>query len=133
MQGGNLLWTAAGLRESRTISLHGAFFAKPREGLLENVCSSDVRRHHNAVVYPLPFPPGSHDSSTAQVGKVAGDLWLRLVEDFDKIANANFLIAHKIQKPEAGIVTESLEEAFGVERLLSCCHEYDYICIDGCV
>jgi hypothetical protein len=100
---------------------------------LENLGSPDVRRRHDAVVHPFTLPPCSHDPGAAQVGKVSGDLWLGLIEDFDKVADANLLIAHQIQEPEAGIVTESLKEAFGVEGFFSCCHKYNYIRIDGCV
>jgi len=50
---------------------------------------------------------------------VARYLRLGLIEDFDKVADADFLIAHKVQQPEASIVSKGLKEAFRVERLFS--------------
>jgi hypothetical protein len=40
---------------------------------------------------------------------------LRLAEDLDKVADANFLRSHKIQEPQASVVAQSLKEAFQAE------------------
>jgi hypothetical protein len=70
------------------------------------------------------------------------DLGLRLVKDLDKVANANLLLSHEIQEPQASVVTQSLKEPFQAECLL-CWHvlnisaltdifQEPYIRIHGC-
>ncbi len=51
-----------------------------------------------------------------------GNFRLGLIEDFDKIADADLLIAHEIQQPQPSIVSERLEESLQIEGLLSHCH-----------
>jgi hypothetical protein len=55
---------------------------------------------------------------------VPGNLRLRLIQDLNEIANADFLISHQVQEPQPGIVSKCLKEALNIESfpLLS---EYD--------
>ncbi len=50
---------------------------------------------------------------------MAGNLRLRLVQNFNQVADANLLVAHQIQESEPGIVAKCLEEPFEIERLFS--------------
>lgn len=52
---------------------------------------------------------------------MAGDLRLRSSQDLHEVADADLLVADEVQKPESGVVAESLKEPFDVVRLL-CCH-----------
>ena len=46
-----------------------------------------------------------------------GDLRLRAAEDFDKVADANLLVAHQVQQPEPRVIAKGLKEPFHVVRL----------------
>lgn len=59
-----------------------------------------------------------------------GNLGLGLPQDLNEIADANLLIAHQVQEPETGIVSQSLKEALEIEVFALRCHEDDYIRID---
>jgi hypothetical protein len=62
-----------------------------------------------------------------------GYFGLGLIQNFDEITNANFLIAHEIQEPQPRIVPQGLEEALHVETLVLDLHKNNYIRIDECV
>lgn len=62
-----------------------------------------------------------------------GYLGLRLIQNLNEIADAEFLISHEVQEPEPGIVAEGLEETLNLETSVLGCHENNYICIDECV
>jgi hypothetical protein len=51
-----------------------------------------------------------------------GDFRLRATKDFHEVANANLLIFHEVEEPEAGIVSQGLKELLHVEWLRSPCH-----------
>ena len=76
--------------------------------------------HDDPIMHPLPLPPRRDDTGAAEVSQVTRNLRLRTAKDFNKIANANLLVAHEIQEPEPGVVPESLKEPFHVEGLLRC-------------
>ena len=117
MQRRKLPWTATRLRQPGFVSLHRAFFAKPRKSLLKNLGGSYIGRHHDPVVHPLPVPPGSYNSGTAQVGQMPGDFGLWLIQNLHEIAHADFLISHEIQEPQPRVIAESLKEAVDLEAL----------------
>jgi hypothetical protein len=89
--------------------------------LLKDLCRSDVWWHDDAVVHPFSLAASRNNAGSAKIRKVSRDLWLRLAKDLDKIADANFLLSHEIQKSQTSIVTQSLKEAFQAEPLL-CSH-----------
>jgi hypothetical protein len=123
LQGRKLPRSTTRLRQPGAISLHGAFFSEPREGLLKNLCGSYIWRHHYPVVHPLSVPARHYDSGVAQVGQVPGYLGLRLIQNLHEITDADFLISHEIQEPQPRIVAESLKEALHVETLILDPHE----------
>jgi hypothetical protein len=133
LQGRKLLWPATCLRQPGMICLHRAFFFEPRKSLLQNLRGSYIRRHDDPIVHPFPVPASSYNPCVPQVCKVPGYLGLRLIQNLNEIADANFLISHEIQEPQARIVAQSLEEALHVEALILDLHEMNYICIDECV
>jgi hypothetical protein len=59
---------------------------------------------------PWTFTAGSYDTGTTQVGKMPGYLGLRLVQNFNKITDANLLVPHQIQEAKSRIVAESLKK-----------------------
>src|SRR5208283_810909 len=69
----------------------------------------------DAVVHPLALAARLDDPRAAQVGQMAADLGLRLLQDFDEIADAELLVAHQVEQAQAGDVSQRLEEAFHVE------------------
>ena len=81
-----------------------------------------VGRHHDAVVHPLAITPSGHNAGVPQIRQVPGNLRLGLIQDLDEIANADFLVSHEVQKPQAGIVAKCLKESRNIENLLFCCH-----------
>jgi len=52
---------------------------------------------------------------------MSGDLRLGLAQDFDEIADADFLVAHEIEQAKACVVAKSLKEAFHIEGCF--CHD----------
>jgi hypothetical protein len=52
-----------------------------------------------------------------------GNLRLRLIQDLYEIADTNFLIAHQVQEPQPGIVSERLKEPLNIKSLLPRCHD----------
>jgi hypothetical protein len=50
------------------------------------------------------------------------DFRLWATQDFYEVANANLLISHEVEEPEAGIVSQGLKELLHVEWLRSPCH-----------
>ena len=61
-------------------------------------------------MHPLAFAAGGDDAGLAQIGEVARDFWLGLAEDFNQIADADLLVAHEIEKAQARIIAQGLEE-----------------------
>ena len=112
--------------EPRPIRLHCLVFLEPAECLPQDLGSSDVRRHDDPVVHPLAFAPRRDDSRAAQVGQMPGNLRLRTAKNLHEVADANLLIAHEVQQPEPGVVSERLEEPFAcrTELFLPCLHVY---------
>jgi hypothetical protein len=53
-------------------------------------------------MHPLAVPSGRDDACASQVGEMTRDLGLSLLKDFDKVANAYFLLAHQIKQAQAG-------------------------------
>jgi hypothetical protein len=123
LQGLKLPRAATCFRKPRAIGLHRAFAFEPRKCLLEHLRRPDIRRHDDAIVHPLPFSAGGHDSGTPQVCQMPGYLGLRLIQNFNKITDTNLLIAHQIQEPQPRIVTQGLKETFDIEILFSDLHK----------
>jgi hypothetical protein len=84
-------------------------------------------------VHPLALTASRHDSGAAQVGQMPGYFRLRLIQNLNKITDAELLVSHQIQESEPGMVAESLKKALQVEILVLGLHENNYIRIDGCV
>jgi len=85
--------------------------------LPEDLRCADMRGHHDAVVHPLTLAPGRDDAGVPQIRKMAGNLWLRCAQNFNEIADADFLLSHEVEEAQAGGITESLKEAGKVEQL----------------
>ena len=66
-------------------------------------------------MHPLAFPPGGDDVSASQICQMPRDFRLGLAEDFDEIADTDFLVAHEIEQPKACVVAKGLKEALHVE------------------
>lgn len=82
---------------------------------MEDQCRSGVGRHGNPVMDPFAIAASRYNSETPEIGKMAGDFWLRTAEDLDEVADANFLISHQIQDPEPCVVAQSLEKLPQIE------------------
>ena len=124
-----LRWRAARPGELSKIFLHGSFFFEPAYGLLENLRCSSVRRRHDVIVHPFAFASCGYDARAAQVRQVARNLWLRTAKDLHEVADTDFPIGHEIQEPEPRVVSQCLEEALHVKRLLR--HTYVYALTDA--
>jgi len=120
LQRSKLCWTATRLREASAIGLHQPVLLQPRERLMENLGCTNIWRHNNPVVHPLPFATGFHDACPPKISEVPGDFRLPLLKDFYEIADANLLVSHQVEQAKASLVTKRLEEQFHVEgRCLS--------------
>jgi SAM-dependent methyltransferase len=73
-------------------------------------------------VHPLAIAPGRHDASIPQICQMPGYLRLWLIQNLYEIADAYFLIAHQVQEPQPGVISECLKEALNIKGLLSRCH-----------
>jgi len=62
-------------------------------------------------VHPLALTPRCHDACFAQVGKMAGDLWLSLAENFNKVADADFSASHQVEQTQPGGVGQGRKKA----------------------
>ncbi len=111
---------AAGFREPRPICLHGLLVFQPAKRLPEDLGSPDVRRHDDPVVHPLALPPRRHNPGAAEVRKMPGDLRLGAAQDLDEVADTDLLVAHEVQQPEPGVVSQRLKEPLHVVRLFRC-------------
>ena len=56
------------------------------------------------IMHPKSFAPRLHQSRAPQIGQVAGDLWLRLVQNGDNITNTKFALGQQVENPQAGMV-----------------------------
>jgi hypothetical protein len=61
-------------------------------------------------VHPLALATGAHQAGFAEVGEVAGDFRLGLLEYLDEIADADLAIAHEVEQAEAGGIGEGGEK-----------------------
>ena len=113
---GEFCRTAAGSGQTRPVRLHRPLFREPGQGLAQYLSSAQTRRHDDAVVHPPAIAPRLDDSSPAKVGQVPGYFGLALLQNFDKIADANLLISHHVHQAETRIVPEGLKEPLHVER-----------------
>ena len=87
---------AASLGEARSVCQHRLVFFQPIKSLPENLGRPDVRRHDDAVMHPLALAPRFDDSGIAQVRQMPRDLRLRAAQYLHEVADANFLIAHRM-------------------------------------
>jgi hypothetical protein len=55
---------------------------------------------------------------------MAGNLRLPLIQNLDKVADADFLLSHEIQEAEAGMVAERLKETLHIKRFRFRCHAF---------
>ena len=112
------------MSRARSACMAFSSFSQPSV-CLQDLGSSDVRRHDDAIVHPLAFPPGRDDPGAAEVRQMPGNLRLRTAEDLHEVADTNLLVAHQVQQPEPRVVAESLKEPFHVVRLF-CRHTFMY-------
>jgi hypothetical protein len=61
-------------------------------------------------VHPLAVAACGHEAGVAEDGQVAGDLRLRLAEDFDEETDADLAVGDEVQQAQARAVGEGLEE-----------------------
>jgi hypothetical protein len=127
--------------EPRPVCLHRLVLLQPIERLPEYLGSSNVRRHHDAIVHPLPIASCRHNACIPKVGQMTGNLRLWTAKDFHEVANADFLLTYEIKKAQARVVAESLKESLHIElsfdghALCIRVDEYEcnrYICVDVC-
>jgi hypothetical protein len=74
----------------RVCGKYRVMFFQPTKSLLKNLSGSDVGEHGNPVVYPLPVSTRSGDAGTAQIREVTRNLWLRFIQNLNKVADTNF-------------------------------------------
>jgi hypothetical protein len=90
-------------------------------------------------MHPLAFAPCRYDASVPQIREVPGNLRLRASQNLYEVADADFLLSHHVEQPEAGRVSESLKELWQIEGCVAS-HAYrirvdeyvcnTYICLD---
>lgn len=75
-------------------------------------------------MHPLSFAARSDDAGPAEVGQVAGDLGLALLEDFDEIANADLSAMHQVEQAKPGGVGQRGEKADEIEGFGLASHQF---------
>ena len=120
LQGYELGRGAAGLAEAGAVCLHGAVLLEPGQRLAQELGGPGVGGRSDAVVHPLALASRLDDPRAAQVGQVAADLGLRLLQNLDEVADAKLLVAHQVEQAQAGGVSQRLKEAFHVEARWLC-------------
>ena len=124
------LGNAADLRPLCPIHLHLFFFPKTVKRLLKHLCCPDMRWHDDAVVHPLAFAPSLNNPRASEVSEVPRYLRLWSSQDLHKVADADLLVAHEVEKPKASAVSQRLKESFQVIGLFS--HHVLCIRLDAC-
>lgn len=64
----------------------------------------------DAVVHPLSLTASTDNSSSAEVGKVAGDFGLALAQDLDKVADTDLASGQQVEKAQACGICQGREE-----------------------
>jgi len=105
---------AAHAYQARPVSLHFAVVLQPVLGVLEYLCSTRVFRLNNPIVHPFTLSSGTDNPSTAKVGKMPGNFWLRYSQDLDKVADADLILSHEIQELQACSICQSSEQQFHI-------------------
>lgn len=66
-------------------------------------------------MHPLAVSAGLNDSGMAEIRQMPRYLRLALFEDFNKVADAQFLVPHQVEQAEPRLVSQSLEEALHIQ------------------
>jgi hypothetical protein len=90
--------------------LHFAIAPEGCKGGVEDGDGTGIGRALDAVVHPLPFPSSRDNAGAAQVGQVAGDFWLTLLEDLDEVTDADLAAVHQVEQAQAGAVRQRGKE-----------------------
>ncbi len=76
-----------------------------------------ILRSGPLIMDPEPFFPTDHQAMLAQIGQVARDRWLRKVQRFMEMADADLgIAAQEVQEPKPDRVRERLQEASGIVK-----------------
>ena len=126
LQSYEALRLAAGVAETGEVGLHLFAGVEGFERRVEDGAGGGVGGGLDAVVHPLAFAAGCDDAGAAEVGEMAGDLGLRLFEDFDEVTHADLAAIHKVEQTETGGIGEGCEEEDRVERFGGSCHDLKY-------
>src|SRR5712691_10812289 len=105
---------AAGALQRQSIAVHLAVSAEGVENAVEDSGLLRIGRTNDAVVHPFPLAPGSNDSRAAKVSEMTRDFWLRLVENFHEITNAELPFGHQVQQAQPGAISERLKQSDGI-------------------
>ena len=72
-------------------------------------------------MHPFSFAPGSHNTCTSQISQMSRNFGLALPQYLHEIADAHFLAAQQVQKPQAGAIGERRKQKcqiIGFRRLI---------------
>ena len=75
-------------------------------------------------MHPLALAARGDDACVAQVSEVARDFRLALVENLDKITDADLAADHQVQQAQSGGVGQRREEAGQADRWGAAAHEF---------
>lgn len=114
------LGRAAGGDKPGPIALHLGVGGHPLPETAQDLGGDRIRRLREAIMDPLAVAPGRDDSRPSKVRQMARNLRLALAERLDEKADADFVVADYVQKPQSRSVAKRLKEAFDV--LCCCCH-----------
>jgi len=106
----------AGFGQTRPVRLHGCIFLQPRQRLAQYLCGSCIWRHRDAIVHPLAVAARLNHSGTAQIGQMPGDFGLALLQNLNKIADADLPVSHQVEQAEPRIVSQRLKKEIHFER-----------------
>ena len=95
--------------------MHRPVFFQPCKRLTQNLDCTDVRWHNDPVMHPLAVAPGLHYSGAAEIRQVPGYFGLPLPQNLDKVADANLLFSHQVEKAKSSVVAEGLKKEFDIK------------------
>jgi hypothetical protein len=104
------LWRTAYLLESGAITSHRRVVLQSGPHFTKDVGRTGIRWLNQSIVNPLAFATRGNHPRTTQVSKVPRDLRLINLQHLNEETNANFVVSHEINQPQASVIRECFKQ-----------------------
>jgi hypothetical protein len=118
----NFFRRTVGADEFGSLGLHLFITFKRNQYGAEHGGDGGVGWHVDAVVHPLSLAPRRNNAHVSQVSQMAGYFGLALAQDFDKVADADLMADHQVQKAQTGCIGQRRAEASQTDGFESTIH-----------